>query len=70
MCCSEAVVHRPQKYSQIVMSIETQLDTKELTNKEVTPRLKVVDDHDDMPPPSTLEQLLLSSSKLYFTKEQ
>ncbi|RLN23644.1 hypothetical protein C2845_PM07G28310 [Panicum miliaceum] len=60
----------PKKYSQIAMSIETLLDTADLTIEEVTGRLKAVDDRDDTPPQSALDQPLLSGGKLYFTEEQ
>ena len=60
----------PKKYSQIALSIETLLDTVELTIEEVVGRLKAVDDRDDVPSPSGPDQPLLSGGKLYFTKEQ
>ena len=39
----------PKKYAQIVMSIETLLDFEQLTVKDVTGRLKVVQDREEGP---------------------
>ena len=56
----------PRKYLQIALSIETLLDTTDLSIEEVTGRLKAVDDRCE-PPES--EQPLMSGGKLYFSEE-
>lgn len=57
----------PRKYWQIAHSIETLLDTMDLSIEAVTGWLKAVDDRYE-PPES--EQPLLSGGKLYFFEEQ
>lgn len=60
----------PDKYAQIALSIETLLDTAELSIAEVAGRLKAVDDRAAAAPPSSADQPLQASGKLYLTEEQ
>ena len=56
----------PEKYSQIVLAIETLLDFEALSIEEVTGRIKAVQDREEAPhtEPST------ARSKLLYTAEQ
>lgn len=64
----EKLVHVvPRQYKQVAITIDTLLDTADLSIEEVTGRLKAVDDDDE---PSAPDQPILSAGKLYFTEEQ
>lgn len=59
----------PEQYKQVAIAIDTLLDTADLSIEEVTGRLKAIDEEEGAPPSSS-DQPLLSSGKLYFTEEQ
>jgi hypothetical protein len=61
----------PDKYTQLALSIETLLDTADLSIEEVAGRLKPVDDCEARAAlPAVAEDPILSDGKLYFTEEQ
>jgi hypothetical protein len=55
----------PKKYAQILMSIETLLDFEQLTIKDVTGRLKAMQDCEEVPQ----SELAILGGKLLYTAE-
>lgn len=60
----------PSRYTQLALSIETLLDTAELSIEEVVGRLKAADDQDVTSLPAVAEDPVLSGGKLLLTEEQ